>query len=202
VAEYVAALPGPAILLGHDAGALVVLAAAGRERPAALVLLAPVAPGSRHARRLVRAPRSVLALLRGRPVAPPTGAAAAAWLDLPGRAAAGIRAALGPEDAAAVRDVAWGRFRARPAPAGVPALLVSGDRDRLLPPAEAAALARAVGAERRVLDGAGHWVLAGPAWQAAVAVVHRWLVQRLGEPLLELYADALADREAEDEGAE
>jgi pimeloyl-ACP methyl ester carboxylesterase len=201
VADYVAELPVPAILLGHDAGALVALAAAQRRRPAAIVALAPLAPGSRGARLLVRAPGSLLALVLGRPVPPPAGAAAAPWLDLVEPLAGGVRVALAPEDAASVRDVAWGRFRPPPA-AGIPAVLVGGARDRILPPADAEALARRLGAEPHVLEGAGHWSLAGPTWQAAVALVHRWLVQRLGEPLLELYAEAVAEREAEDDGGE
>jgi len=201
VDEYVGALPGPAVFLAHDGGALVALAAAGRRRPAALALLAPVAPRSRGARRLVAAPRSLLGLVLGGPVPPPAGRTAAPWLDLPEPIAAGLRASLAPDDAASVRDVVWGRFRPRPA-GGVPALLVTGDRDALLPSGEAEALARAWGAELRVLGGAGHWPLAGPHWQAAVALVHRWIVQTLGEPLLELYAEAQAERDAEDEGGE
>jgi pimeloyl-ACP methyl ester carboxylesterase len=98
-----------------------------------------------------------------------------------------------------IRDVA----RGRPAPAalaGVPGLLLAGARDPLLPPPEAAALARAVGAEHQQLEVAGHWPLAGPAWQEAVGRVHRWIVQRLGAPLLERYDEAMAERDAEDEG--
>ena len=32
-----------------------------------------------------------------------------------------------------------------------------------------------------------------------VAAVHRWIVQRLGAPLLELYPEAMAAREEEEE---
>src|SRR5439155_769830 len=76
---------------------------------------------------------------------------------------------------------------------------VAGDRDPFLPAPAAAALARTIGAQHEALDGAGHWLLAGPAWQRCVGLVHRWLVQRLGEPLLERYAEATAER---DEDAE
>jgi len=50
-----------------------------------------------------------------------------------------------------------------------------------------------------VLEGAGHWLLGDAGWQPAVSLVHRWLVQRLGEPLLETYAEAQADREPSDD---
>jgi hypothetical protein len=63
-------------------------------------------------------------------------------------------------------------------------------------------LAGTVAAEVHVLESAGHWPFAGPCWQNAVALVHRWLVQRLGEPLLELYAETMAERDAEDEDEE
>src|SRR6266516_2952258 len=99
--------------------------------------------------------------------------------------------------AAAVREYA----AALPAPA----VFVGHDAGGLVALAAAArgpaaeALARSLGAELRVLEGARHWVLAGAGWQPAVALVHRWLVQRLGEPLLETYAEALADREPSDD---
>jgi pimeloyl-ACP methyl ester carboxylesterase len=201
VAEYTAELSLPAILIGHDGGAPIALAAARRRPPRALVLLAPLVPESRGARLLTRAPRSLLALISGRPVPPPAGPTAKPWLDLPEPAAAGVRAFLAPDDAASVREVAWGRLRLTPA-SGPPALLVAGANDRLLPPAAAEPLARTLGAELRMVAGAGHWLLAGPGWQDTVALVHRWLVQRLGAPLLELYEEAMAEREADDEGSE
>src|SRR5206468_1368748 len=126
VAAHAAALPTPPVLLGHDLGSLVALAAAARTRTAAVVLLAPLVPGSAPARALALRPGTFLQLL--------------------------------------------------PAPA-------------------AAAFARALGAEHQSLDGAGHWLFAGPAWQRGVGLVHRWIIQRLGEPLLERYAEAMTERE-------
>jgi len=199
VADYVAALPTPAVLVGHDAGGLIALIAAHRTAPAAVVLVAPLVPGSRAARGLVLGARSLLALITGGSVPPPTGRARAAWLDLPEPVPAELSRALAPDDAGVVRDVVWGRVRPVPA-GGVPVLLLAGGRDALLPPAEARLLAGTVAAEVHVLESAGHWPFAGPSWQDAVALVHRWLVQRLGEPLLELYAETMAERDTgEDE---
>jgi pimeloyl-ACP methyl ester carboxylesterase len=197
VAAFAAELQAPPILLGHDAGGLVALAAAGRVATTGVVLVAPLVPGSRGARALVRAPHSLLALIRGGSIAPPGGVRAAAWLDLPDPARSATLVGLAADDAASVRDVVWGRTSVARA-TGVPAAVVAGDRDAVLPPPAAAALAQAAGAELVELPGAGHWLLAGPSWQPAVALVHRWLVRRLGAPLLELYEEAMAEREADD----
>jgi pimeloyl-ACP methyl ester carboxylesterase len=198
VAGFVGELQAPPILVGHDAGGIVALAAAARITTAGVVLVAPLAPGSRGARTLVRAPRRLLALIRGGPVLPPAGAAAAAWLDLPDPARSATAAGLAADDAASVRDVVWGRTVVARA-TGVPVAVVAGDRDTVLPRPAAAALAQAAGAELVELPGGGHWLLAGPTWQPAVALVHRWLVRRLGAPLLELYEEAMAEREADDD---
>ncbi|MGH7342801.1 MAG: hypothetical protein ACREKH_20140, partial [Candidatus Rokuibacteriota bacterium] len=111
----------------------------------------------------------------------------------------GVRAGLGPEVAAAVWETARG------VPDGlvstVPTMVVSGGRDALLPPPEAAALAATLGADHVVLPEAGAWPIAGPGWHDVVGTVHRWIVRRLGAPLLELYPEAMAARE-EEEGEE
>jgi len=199
VAEYAAARGVPAVVLGHDAGGLVALAAASAA--AAVVLVAPLLPASAPARTLAARRGAVLPLVLGQPVPPPDLAAAGPLCgELPPPECAAIVGGLRPESAAVLRDVARGRFR--PAPLGdVPALVVAGDRDPLLPPVSAALLARTIGAEQATIAGGGHWLLGGTAWQPTVDTVHRWIVRRLGESLLEFYAEAMADRaEDEDEG--
>jgi pimeloyl-ACP methyl ester carboxylesterase len=188
VAELAATLPAPPILLGHDAGALVAWRATTRGAAVAAVLLAPLVSRSAPLRRLVRAPRTLVALLLRRPVGPP-GEGVLAGASAP----AAARRGLGPEPAA----VLWEAMRR--GPVGVtrrPVLVVGGDADPLLPLPALHAFARRLGADARVLEGAGHWPHVGPGWQGVVPVVHRWLVQRLGEPLLERYAEAMAEREA------
>src|SRR4029077_11348142 len=83
----------------------------------------------------------------------------------------------------------------RPVP--VPALVVAGDRDPLLPVPAAAALAASLAADHVVVPGAAHWPILAPAWQRTVAEVHRWLVRRLGESLLDFYAEAMAERDTD-----
>lgn len=192
VAELAATLPAPPVLVGHDAGALVALLAMVRGPALAAVLLDPLVPGSGPIRRLVSAPRTLLPLLLGRPVPPPDGGVLAA-----ASALAGARRGLAPEPAAVVRET---MRRSRVSRAHHPVLILGGDRDPLLPLPTLQAFAATLGAETRVLEGEGHWPQAGTGWQRLVPVVHRWLVQRLGAPLLERYAEAMAERDADSDG--
>ncbi len=183
-------LPRPPVLLGHGAGAILALAGARAGAAAAVVLLAPLLPGTAAVRGLARRWDVVAAVLRGRPIPPPRGAAA-------GRLFGETPAGLDLETGRAVLDVVRGRLP----PAGrlgVPALLVAGERDPLLGREAATALAASLGAEFAEIAGAAHWPVLPPGWQQTVAVVHRWLVRRLGEALLDFYADAMAEREADD----
>ena len=59
-----------------------------------------------------------------------------------------------------------------------------------------AGLADALGAEHTEIAGAAHWPIVAPSWRPTADAVHRWLVRRLGEPLLELYGEMMAERDA------
>jgi len=194
VAAYARDLDGRAVLVGHDAGAWVAARAARPANAAAAALVAPLLPGGAAARAIAFDLRILWALTAGRRV-PPPGASARLWRETPDGAAAAVETA--PDDAAAVRDVLWGRLGA-PGPLGVPAVVLGGARDPLLAPDAATALAGALGADVALLPDAGHWPLGPRFFQATAGAVHRWVVQRLGAPLLELYPDAMAAREAED----
>ncbi len=195
VAEYAAGLATRPVLVGHDAGAAVVLAAASAARPLAVVLMAPVLPARPGIRSIVTGWRSLLTVTLGRPLASPAeDVARAFWGDLSPTALAQVRDGGEAEEAAFVRDLLSGGS-ALPVSSAVPTLVVAGARDTFLPVEPARALAATLGADVQVLAGVGHWPHAGPGWQQTVGVVHRWLVRRLGEPLLELYAEAMADRD-------
>jgi pimeloyl-ACP methyl ester carboxylesterase len=176
VAAYAAGLAVAPVLIGHDAGALVALDAAARVRAAAVVLLAPLVPRRVGGRALGLPLTGVLAVLTGRSVAGPCGGP--------------------PDDAALVRDVLWGRLPSR---AEVPTLVVVAEKDPLLPAAAARTLVDALAADEQRFAGPARSPLAGPTWRASVDLVHRWLVRRLGESLLELYPEAMAERDAKDE---
>src|SRR5262245_42824001 len=181
--------PAAPVLIGHGAGALVALDAARSCPAVALVLIAPLLPGTRPVRALTRRWEVLAALVRGKPVPPPRGASAR-------RLYGEIPEGLDAESPRAVLDVVRGRARISASP-GMPTLVLAGDRDPLLAPDAAARLASALAAERIEIPGAGHWPILAPAWQRTVAAVHRWLVQRLGEPLLDLYSEAMAERDAD-----
>ena len=194
VAELVRTLPAPPVLVGHDAGALVALGAARHAPARALVLAAPLVPGSAGAQAHAWSWRLPWALLRRRPIVPADGTLAQTLLaELPGD----WRNDVAAEDPRLLAALARGGRIVPPDPLP-PTLVVRGERDPLLPPAEGRAFARALGAEDHEIPSGGHWFVAVGQWQRCVHVVHRWLVQRLGAPLLELYAEAMADRDADD----
>jgi pimeloyl-ACP methyl ester carboxylesterase len=189
VAELVRAAAAPPVLIGHGLGALIGLETATVAGAAALVLVSPLLSGSPGARQLVRRWAAVSSILRGRDLPPPEGAEA--------RGAFGeVPAGLGPDSARALLDVARGRPLVR-VPLPIPTLVVAGAADPLLPAGDAAALAAMLGADRIEIDGAGHWPMLPPVWRRTAGLVHRWLIRSLGEPLLELYAEAMADREGD-----
>ena len=190
VAEHLRTLVAPPIVVGHDAGALVALAAAARAPVRALVLVSPLLPGTPTTHALTWSRGLVWSLLRRRAVGPPVGRLGEAFL---GEVPAGIRATVTAEDPRLLADLARRRTIVRPS-AMPPTLVLRGARDPLLSRADAADLARQLAADHDELPG-GHWLTTAPAARECVHRAHRWLVQRLGEPLLELYAEAMAERE-------
>src|SRR5262245_41904136 len=188
VIEHIRPLQHPPVLIGHGAGALVALEAARAGAVSAAVLVAPLVPGSTGVRILTRRWDALAALALGRAIPPPrAGAARRAFGETP--------ADLDVESARAVLDAVRGRPSL--APLAVPTLVVAGERDPLLPPAAATALASSLAADHITIPGASHWPILAPGWQRTVAEVHRWLVRRLGEALLDFYAEAMAERAAD-----
>ena len=185
--EHARGLGHAPVLIGHGAGAVVALDAAQDGGAAAVVLVAPLVPGSAPARGLTRRWDAIAAIARGRDVPPPQGARAQ-------RLFGEVPAGLEMDSARAVLDVTRGRSLVRP-PLPMPALVVAGEHDPLLPRPAATALAAMLRAEHVEVAGAGHWPLLPPSWRQTVGLVHRWLVRRLGEPLLDLYAETMAERE-------
>lgn len=175
LADYVAAiaerLAPPPVLIGHDFGASLVLAQPIRTA-VAVVAIAPLLPASsRHRSPPVVATWSQRwSVWRRRPVPPPHDTVA--WFGegrLPAR----------HEAPSLVAAVAAAHF-VSPA---IPAVLVSAEDDAVSSRADLASVA-----ERRGLSllqiGGGHAVPFTRGREACCTAIHRWLVQRLGSPLL------------------
>jgi pimeloyl-ACP methyl ester carboxylesterase len=188
VVAFAAELERAVVLIGHDGGGPVALAAAPRLRAAAVVWAAPVVPAGRAVRAAVSPWRVLAAMAFGGDVPRP-----AAWT----RGVPRVAAWAERERAAPVVDLVRGRVPLEAA--GVPTALLTGDDDALCGMADRAWLAGRLVADVIELPGPGRAPFAGPHWQRAAGLLHRWLVQRLGEDLLELYEEAMADREATEE---
>ena len=184
LAEVAVELGRPPVVVAVDAAGVVALETARRTTLAALVWSAPVEPGSATWRRMVSPWRVLGGLLLGRPVARP-----ASW----GAEAEGADWLRSEEEAAIVVDVVRGRMNV--AAPGVPTAFVVGEGASGGGVEERATLAARLGAELIVLPRAGRWPLAAGAWQEHAGLVHRWLVRRLGETLLEFYEEAMAERD-------
>jgi hypothetical protein len=77
----------------------------------------------------------------------------------------------------------------------VPTLIVGGEADTRCPATDRATLVERLGADELVVPAGGRFPLAAGRWRQQAGALHRWLVTRLGETLLELYDDAMKDRE-------
>jgi pimeloyl-ACP methyl ester carboxylesterase len=185
VAEELGRAP---VLVALDAAGVVALEVARRTPVAAVVWVAPFVPGGAAVRAAVSPWRVLAGIVLGAPVGRPGGwtpeAAHPAWI-------------REQEAAALVVDVVRGRTALRAA--GVPTALVVGEGDPRCTAEDRAALCARLDADLVVLPGAAGLPLAIGHWQEHAGVVHRWLVRRLGETVLELYEEAMAERDAGDD---
>jgi len=191
VAEYVRALPAPPVVIGHDAGALIALAAAARASVRALVLVSPLVPGAPGTHGVTWSRRLPWALVRRTMVPAPSGSVGTAFFaGLADRAGAGATS----EDPRLLSELARRSRIDRPATMP-PALVMRGAADPVVSHEDARGLAADIGADLDELPERGHWLPTESGWQECVRRIHRWLVQRLGESELEFYAEAMADRD-------
>lgn len=176
----VAVLAQPPVIVGHDLGALLAFHCADRAR--AVIGIAPLAglPLAAPPAALGRA-GTWFQRLRGAPLSPPSGR----W-----RGAYPQRDAVEP--AKIVRDILAGAPLPVAPSRPIPSALFAVENDPVTPVAAAAALADRVGAELRRLPGTEHAALMALGWEAHVAAMHRWIVQRLGVDLLALYEEAMS----------
>ena len=197
VAEHVKVLGAAPVLIGYDAGALVALAAATRLDVRALVLVSPLRPGAPTTHALTWSRGLVWSLFRRGSLPVPGGSIGDSFL---ARLPPDLRTTLAPEDARVLGELARRSAIRRPDPMP-PTLVLHATDDPFVPADDARRFAEDLGADVMEAPGHGHWPLTTGAWQECGDRVHRWLVQRLGDANLELYAEAMAEREDADEDA-
>ena len=188
VTTAVQQLWAPPVVWGADLGALLVLQAAARITPRAVVCSSPLLPrswlpGARPPLPLVRLP-ALPAVLWGRPLSPPRPGIAREFL-FPGFSSdlqAQLQRQLIPDSGLVARTLSRGAV-AQDHPS-CPVLVVHGGADRMNSPAACQALVRRLGADQHTYPDLGHWLYSGPSAIALVGDVHRWIIRTLGEPLL------------------
>jgi pimeloyl-ACP methyl ester carboxylesterase len=185
----IARQPEPPILVGHSLGGLVAQMAAARAPVAALALLAPSSPWGVAGGTIEEAVSAVSLYALGpfwtQAIEPDFGAAEAYSLDR--MAAAEQRAVfarMGPESGRALWETLNWWLDPMLTTAVVqsavtaPVLAVSGERDRVHPPATVAQIAERYGGEVRVMEGMSHWLVGEPGWERVAEVVLGWLGEK------------------------
>jgi pimeloyl-ACP methyl ester carboxylesterase len=182
VARELAALEAPAVVIGHDAGALVALALAERAAVRAAVAVAPLLEGASS----LLDPLTRLRVLLGiGDVAPPPAASDYRKTSAP-TAAQRLGGIVGPEPASRIKGL---RSRAlAPGAPQAPCALVAHEQDVVVSRALVEVTANGLGAELLRLEG-GHWGMLEGEVDAWISPIHRWLIRRLGPSLLLLRGD-------------
>lgn len=169
----IAALDAPPVVVGHDLGALLALRCAERAR--AIVALAPlVAPPLAATPQALQRAGTWLTRWRGTPLSPPPF---------------GYPLRDRTEPAALIKQVLAGELPP-PTRSAAPCAVFAVQDDPITALPAARALADHVGAELHALPGADHCAVLAPGWEAYVAAIHRWIIQRLGVDLLALYDES------------
>lgn len=180
--------PSPPIVLAHDLGGLIAQKAAEQEALSALVLAQSLSPAQEarpsRAARLLRL-KYWLALLLGRPFRLEGNDFRRSYFSgLPESQHASVLSAMVPESAHIIRH--WLRPTADVDPRRIrcPVLVIAGGRDPVASSASLSQLAKTLGADFFEYPGHGHWIMGEKGGEKIVADIHRWLLQKLGEPLL------------------
>lgn len=166
-------LPGPPILIAHDAGLALADLVAVTLRVPAVIAIAPIL--GLHA---LRAPRFWGARLGGRVAPLPRGRFAGAVL---GGLAEHDRTRIGPDSGSLLRAAI--SIERRPVYA-LRGLVVASDADPAAPLARCVRFAKARGWDVEGHGAAGHFPMLGRAATRLADRLHGWLVQALGRDLL------------------
>ena len=167
-----AALPGPAVPVGHSVGALVAAAAGELTRFFGLGLLAPSPPGQ------LPGLQPLAPVPTGAPIAPPDARACREKF-LQGEAAGDISAfadRLCPESPQVLNDRYSLSVDIDPVKFGMPAICISAglDRGELHPEGQDLDTARFFNAEYHCIDDDPHCMMVGAGWRASADILADW----------------------------
>jgi pimeloyl-ACP methyl ester carboxylesterase len=195
--ELVDAIGREIVVLGHGVGGLLALKLSEHRAVRASVAYAPLIPG--FATPLVGGIANRLAVMRARPINPPSGRMLfelVADADMFSRD--GLIKSLVPDSGALAKDVTGGAIDFAPADKAAPRLIVSGDSDLFAPLPQTTAFAESIGAKLATIKGRGHWLVGGRGLERAINETQRFLVRSLGQDLLLLYPEQWKNEEQEE----
>jgi len=193
------AMPAAPVIVGHDLGAAVALRVGAALKAPALVLIAPVLPGSESRRLAFGGLSRTISALVGRDLGPPGDRAGSLFVDCADPAGRElIRTGLVDEPGRDVHDLLKGRMRVDELGTIPPTLVIGGSRDPLVPGDVIRGTAHQLGGDSVILE-AGHWLPLESTWQSTCNCFHRWLVRTLGESFL-LMREDWEEAEHEDAG--
>jgi pimeloyl-ACP methyl ester carboxylesterase len=166
------------VIVGHSLGGLIAQKIAELGRCRAAILLAPAPSGMLSAQ-----PVALPALLPmfpkillGRPILPTCKACETIALNcIPQAERARIHDTLVPESGKVYREMIFGSFRVDAAKVRCPVLVMGGTQDRIVSTALMQGTAKSYGAELKLYDGHGHWLLQEPGWEKIAADAAVWL---------------------------
>jgi pimeloyl-ACP methyl ester carboxylesterase len=175
------------VVLAHSFGGLIALKAAYREPASALIFLSgPLtlrAAGS-EALRSFRLKYSPLIFLR-RPFVLQEKDLVSFWLrSVPQSRRRLITSTMVTESAVLIRDLLLGLPERGEPPLSIPALVVGGLGDALIPTGALRARAMELGAELLEYPDHGHWLFGENNGERIVRDVHRWVIRKLGQGIL------------------
>jgi pimeloyl-ACP methyl ester carboxylesterase len=180
------AMPAPPVLVGHSLGGLLAQRAVGRLRLGGLALMGSLPPEGLA----FEGPRLALAEptiwtegLLGSLAKARAPVSDAHWRllfseDLPLERAARYAARMRPESIRALGEAHWPGPILPAALAGLPAMVVGGGADRLVLPLSFGRTAFYHGADLRMLERAGHFLMLDPDAESAARILVDWLAAR------------------------
>lgn len=166
------------VIVGHSLGGLIAQKIAERGRCQAAVLLAPAPAGM-----LTAQPVALSALLPmfpkillGQPIRPSRNTCETIALNcIPPSERARIYDRLVHESGKVYREMIFGSVRVDASKVRCPVLVLGGREDRIVSVSLLRSTAQRYGAELKLYDGHGHWLMEEPGWEALASDVGAWL---------------------------